>query len=83
MGVGNIIENNIRSTTSSLWNKLPNLEPKAWLDFDLNNYQKPFVNLAVAVGVITLAKTTFTLAKSGLTLAAKASRKIPTAKQLH
>lgn len=83
MGAGNIIENNIKSTTTSLWDKVPTIEPKAWLDFDLNKYQKPFANLAVAVGVIALAQTTLGLAKAGLAMAAKSSRKIPTAKQLH
>ena len=83
MGAGNIIENNIKSATTSLWNKVPTLSPKSWLDFDLNNYNKAFVNLAVVVGIVALTKTTLCLTKSGLQLASKASRKIPSSKELH
>jgi hypothetical protein len=83
MGAGNIIENNIKSATTSLWNKVPTLAPKSWLDFDLNNYSKAFVNLAIVFGVVTVTTTTLGLTKSGLQFISKVSRKIPTSGQLH
>lgn len=83
MGAGTIIENNIKSATTSFWNKVPVLSPKSWLDFDLNNYNKAFVNLAVVVGIAALTQTTLCLAKSGLKQVSKASRKIPSSKELH
>ena len=81
MGAGHIIEQNIKSTTSNLWNQLPQLQPKSWLDFDLKTYNKAFVNLAITVGVITLAKSALSLSCS--TLSALNIKKVPSSKQLH
>lgn len=41
------------------------------------------MNLAVAVGVIALAKTSISALSYGLNLASKAAQKIPTSKELH
>ena len=61
MGAGNIVEENVRSTTTSLWNSVPTVADKSWLDFDLKNYNKAFVNLSIVVGVAVLAKTALKL----------------------
>ena len=81
MGAGNIIENNIKSATTSIWNNIPAVADKSWLDFDLKNYNKAFVNLSVAVGAIVLAKSALTLTCKTLQTVSK-NRSVPSSAQL-
>jgi hypothetical protein len=81
MGAGNIVESNIKSATESVWSSLPKVADKSWLDFDLKGLNKHFVNLAVAVGVIVLAKSTLKFAGKALKSATKC-RKVPSSLEL-
>ncbi len=81
MGVGTVFENHIQSTTSSIWKAVPTIPANSLLDFDLSKYNKSFVNLAIAVGVIALAKTTLTAGKIAFKYVGS-SKKVPTSKQL-
>ena len=81
MGASTIIENHIKSTTSTIWDAVPAIPAGKLLDFDLSKYNKSFVNLAIAVGVVALAKTTFTLGKSALK-SVTSCQKLSTSKQL-
>ena len=82
MGVGNIIENNIKTSTHKLWQQVPTLKEQQWLDFDLKDYHKPIVNLAVIVGIVVAAKTTIAMTKCALS-SLTTSHKVPTSKVLH
>ena len=52
---------------------MPEIPDKSWLEFDLIRYNKSFVNFAVVVGALTLAKATLTLAGITLKVLAKAA----------
>jgi len=57
MGAGNILENNIKAVTSSIWYQVPALGVNYLLDLDLGRYHRSFVNLAVIAGVAAIAHT--------------------------
>jgi hypothetical protein len=78
MGAATVAENSLKTTTNSIWNAFPRLPSLRFLDFDLNNYNKSFVNFAVIVGVAALAKSTISLAGNAL----KSKPKVPTKQQL-
>lgn len=81
MGAGSIIENSVKDTTSLVWDKVPTLADKSWLNFDLKDTNKSFVNLAVAVGVIVLAKSAIKMTTSTLKCLSSC-KKVPTATEL-
>ena len=58
MGAATVAENSLKTTTNSISNAFPRLPSLRFLDFDLKNYNKSFVNFAVIVGVAALAKST-------------------------
>ena len=78
MGAATVAENSLKTTTNSFWNALPRLPSLKLLDFDLNSYNKSFVNFAIIVGVAALAKGTLSLAGNAL----KSKPKVPSKKQL-
>ena len=82
MGAGNIIENSIKSTTSSIWDSVPKVADQSWLNFDLKDYNKAFVNLSVVFGVMVVAKTALKMTCKTVHAASK-SNTLPTAEQLH
>lgn len=78
MGVGTVIENNIKDVSTSIWNKVPAIPQSKWLDFEIKDYHKSFVNFAILFGIFAVAKTSIQCAKK-LT---QGSPKLPTKKQL-
>ena len=81
MGAGNIIENSLKDSTSSVWDKVPTLAHQNWLHFELKDTNKSFVNLAVAVGVIVLVKSAIKMTTSTLKCLSNC-KKLPTATEL-
>ena len=79
MGAGNIIENNIKSATTSLWDKVPTVADQSWLDFDLKDYNNAFVNLSIVVGVAVVAKTALKITCKTAQAVTK-NRNVPTAR---
>ena len=82
MGAGNIIENNIKSATDYVWDNVPSVEDKSWLNFDLKDYNKAFVNLSIVIGVAVLAKSALKVTCKTAQAVTK-NRSVPTAKKLH
>ena len=82
MGAGHIIENNIRASTTSLWDKLPSVPDKSWLDFDLKDYNKAFVNLSVAVGAIVVVSSVIKITTKTACAVTK-TKSVPNAEKLH
>jgi hypothetical protein len=78
MGAATVAENSIKATTDSFWKQLPTLPSSRLLDFNLDNLNKSFVNFAVVVGVLALAKSTISLARNAL----KSRPKVPTKAKL-
>lgn len=66
MGAATIAENSVKSTTASLWNKLPQLPAIKALDFDLKDHNKAFVNFAMLVGIVAIGKSTLTIARKAM-----------------
>ena len=82
MGAGNIIENNIKSATNYVWDNVPSVQDKSWLNFDLKDYNKAFVNLSIVIGVAVLAKSALKVTCKTAQAVTK-NRSVPTAKKLH
>lgn len=66
MGAATIAENSIKTATTSLWNRLPQLPSLKVLDFDLKDYNKSFVNFAVLVGILAIGKSTLAITKKAM-----------------
>jgi len=52
--MGSILESSVKSTTTSIWEKVPTLPSSSLLNFDLSNYNKSFVNFAIVAGLFTI-----------------------------
>jgi hypothetical protein len=78
MGAATVAENSLKAVNNSIWNTLPRLPSLPFLNFDLANYNKSFVNFAIVLGVVALAKSTLSLADSALA----SKPKVPSRKQL-
>jgi len=70
----------VKSATTNLWNKVPTLPNFKWLDFDTSSSNKAFVNFAVIVGILTLAKGSLALGKTFKN--SLNPKKLPSKKQL-
>ena len=75
--MGNIVEKSVKDQTAKVWDVVPVMQEKSWLNFDLGTYNKSFVNLAVAVGAIAVAGSVVKLAHGGLKTIS-ACKKVPT-----
>ena len=82
MGAGHIIEDNIRASTASLWDKLPAVPDKSWLNFDLKDYNKSFVNLSVAVGAVVVVTSVLKITSKAACAVTKI-KTLPNAEKLH
>jgi len=78
MGAGNIIESNIKSATTSIWDSVPKVAEQSWLNFDLKDYNKAFINLSVVVGVVVVGKSALNLTCKAVQAASK-NRNVPSA----